>query len=250
MALYDDEKFFESYARMPRSEGGLESAGEWWQLSRLLPGDMSGMRVLDVGCGYGWHCKYAAGRGADYVLGFDPSERMLAEARRRSGGGRIEYLRCAVEDFAWPEADFDLVVSNLALHYVEDLDAVYAGVRRALKPGGAFVMNIEHPVFTSGVNEDWCYDGSGSILHWPVDNYFYPGARRTLFVGCEVVKQHHTLSQILGGLLRAGFALTAVEEARPSDDALAGIPGMADEMRRPMMLLVRAEKASPAGANL
>ena len=83
MALYDDEKFFESYARMPRSEGGLESAGEWWQLSRLLPGDMSGMRVLDVGCGYGWHCKYAAGRGADYVLGFDPSERMLAEARRR-----------------------------------------------------------------------------------------------------------------------------------------------------------------------
>ena len=89
MTLYDDEEFFENYARMPRSEGGLESAGEWWQLSRLLPGDMSGMRVLDVGCGYGWHCKYAAGRGADYVLGFDPSERMLAEARRRSGGGRI-----------------------------------------------------------------------------------------------------------------------------------------------------------------
>ena len=83
-----------------------------------------------------------------------------------------------------------------------------------------------------------------------MDNYFYPGARRTLFVGCEVVKQHHTLSQILGGLLRAGFALTAVEEARPSEDALAHIPGMADEMRRPMMLLVRAEKASPAGANL
>lgn len=81
MALYDNEEFFNNYSHMPRSEGGLAAAGEWWQLSRLLPGDMSGMSVLDVGCGYGWHCKYAAGRGAEYVLGFDPSEKMLAEAK-------------------------------------------------------------------------------------------------------------------------------------------------------------------------
>ena len=64
MALYDDEQFFESYARMPRSEHGLAAAGEWWQLSKLLPADMSGMRVLDVGCGYGWHCAYAAEQDA------------------------------------------------------------------------------------------------------------------------------------------------------------------------------------------
>ena len=55
------------------------------------------------------------------------------------------------------------------------------------------------------------------------------------------MKQHHTLTQILGGLLACGFALTAVEEACP-DPAVLELPGMRDEMRRPMMLLVRARK--------
>lgn len=246
MALYDDEKFFSSYAQMPRSKAGLEAAGEWWQFSRFLPADMSGLKVLDVGCGYGWHCKYAAERGAEYVLGIDPSAKMLEEAKKLNAHERIEYLQCAAEDYVWPNAAFDLVISNLALHYVADLDGVYAGIYRALKPGGTFAMNIEHPVFTSGVNEDWCRDGQGRIMHWPIDGYFYPGARTTLFVGCEVTKQHHTLSQILGGLLEAGFTLAAVDEARPSAQALAEIPEMAGEMRRPMMLLVKAVKIAPS----
>ena len=63
----------------------------------------------------------------------------------------------------------------------------------------------------------------------------------TVFLGEEVAKQHHTLTQILGGLLAFGFTLTAVEEAVP-DPAMLGLPGMRDEMRRPMMLLVRAQK--------
>ena len=64
MALYDDEAFFGNYAQMARSRGGLEAAGEWPQFSALLPQDMSGLDVLDLGCGYGWHCRYAAQRGA------------------------------------------------------------------------------------------------------------------------------------------------------------------------------------------
>ena len=45
MALYDDEKFFESYSHMPRSEQGLSAAGEWWQLEAMLPRDLTGMSV-------------------------------------------------------------------------------------------------------------------------------------------------------------------------------------------------------------
>ena len=88
MALYDDEAFFGNYAQMARSRGGLEAAGEWPQFSALLPQDMSGLDVLDLGCGYGWHCRYAAQRGARSVLGIDPSARMLARAAEAGRRGR------------------------------------------------------------------------------------------------------------------------------------------------------------------
>ena len=84
-------------------------------------------------------------------------------------------------------------------------------------------------------------DGDGKPLYWPMDRYFFPGGRETVFLGQRVVKQHHTLTQILGGLLGAGFRLEAVEEVQPPEEML-GLPGMADELRRPMMLLVRARK--------
>ena len=133
------------------------------------------------------------------------------------------------------------MVSNLALHYIADLDDVFARVHQTLKPGGVFLMNIEHPVFTAGVHQEWICDGEGKPLYWPVDNYFVPGERSTDFLGHEIRKQHHTLTQILMGLLRSGFALKEVEEAQPPENMM-DLPGMADELRRPMMLLIRAEK--------
>ena len=139
----------------------------------------------------------------------------------------------------YPEAAWDSLVSNLALHYIEDLNAIFEKVHRTLKKDGIFLFNIEHPVFTAGVGQDWAYGKDGTPLYWPIDQYFMPGERITHFLGCEVRKQHHTLTQILMGLLHSGFVLEAVEEAEPSAEML-DIPGMRDELRRPMMLLVRA----------
>ena len=64
---YENEKFFQEYAKMPRSQDGLDSAGEWRQLKPLFP-RLQGKKVLDLGCGYGWHCKFAAEQGASQVL--------------------------------------------------------------------------------------------------------------------------------------------------------------------------------------
>lgn len=236
--IYDDPTFFEQYAQMPRSRGGLAAAGEWHQLRPLFP-PLAGKAVLDLGCGYGWHCKYAADQGAARVLGIDVSEKMLAEAARRNACPAVEYRRCGLEEYEYPAAAWDCVVSNLALHYIADLDSVYRKVYRTLRPGGTFLFNIEHPVFTAGVGQDWLYAPDGRPLCWPVDDYYRPGPRKTQFLGCEVEKQHHTLTQILMGLLDAGFALRAVVEAEPPAEML-DLPGMRDELRRPMMLLVKA----------
>ena len=51
---YDNNIFFEKYSQMERSKEGLAAAGEWETLKSILP-DLKGTRMLDLGCGYGWH---------------------------------------------------------------------------------------------------------------------------------------------------------------------------------------------------
>jgi len=238
--IYDDKQFFDQYAKMTRSQHGLSGAGEWYQFQALFP-DLSGKSVLDLGCGYGWHCKYAVECGAKQVLGIDLSEKMIHEAKEKNNDPKIIYRVCSLDDYDYPADSFDCVISNLVLHYIADIDTIFRKVYLTLKTDGIFLLNIEHPVFTAGVKQDWIYNSSGKPLYWPVDDYFYPGERVTHFLGQNVMKQHHTLTQILMGLINAGFRLEVVEEAMPSADMM-DIPGMSDEMRRPMMLLIRALK--------
>lgn len=183
---YDNPSFFQKYSQMLRSTQGLEGAGEWRELQKLLP-DFAGKRVLDLGCGYGWHCGYAAGHGAAYVLGTDLSEKMLETARIKNSAPAIQYRRSAMEDLNFPAGSFDVVLSSLALHYVRDFGPLAENIFRWLTPGGTFVFSAEHPVFTAYGSQDWYYGPDGEILHFPVDNYYYEGERDAVFLGEHVV---------------------------------------------------------------
>lgn len=238
---YDDPRFFEKYSQMTRSQQGLAGAGEWRELEKLLP-DFHGRRVLDLGCGYGWHCQYAAGHGAARVLGTDISQKMLEAARARNPGPSIEYRQAAMEDLRFPDGSFDVVLSSLAFHYVKDFRPLVRSISRWLTPGGSFVFSVEHPVFTAYGSQDWYYGPDGEILHFPVDNYYVEGPREAVFLGERVTKYHRTLTTYLDTLLENGFRLTRVVEPQPPEDMME-LPGMRDELRRPMMLLVSAVKA-------
>lgn len=237
---YDSDSFFKKYSEMSRSQQGLKGAGEWSELQKVLP-DFQGKRVLDLGCGYGWHCLYAAQNGAKYVLGTDISAKMLETAREKNSHERIEYRRCAMEDLELPDHSFDVVLSSLAFHYVKEFQPVVKKISRVLSPGGFFVFSAEHPVFTAYGTQDWYYDEQGEILHFPVDNYYFEGKRDAVFLGEPVTKYHRTLTTYLNTLLENGFELLNIIEPQPPEDMLH-IPGMADEMRRPMMLIVKAVK--------
>lgn len=71
---YDRERFFEKYSQVTAPAWDWRAPGEWESLEPLLP-DFAGKRVLDLGCGYGWHCIYAAEHGAAAVTGVDLSGR-------------------------------------------------------------------------------------------------------------------------------------------------------------------------------
>lgn len=243
---YDDSVFFEQYSHMPRSEQGLSAAGEWPALKALLP-ELAGKRVLDLGCGFGWHCRYAAEHGAARVLGTDLSQRMLERARAMTDSPVVEYRCAAIEDMRPAPAAWDVVLSSLALHYVEDYAGVCRMVWDALSPGGWFIFSAEHPVFTAQGPQDWQRDAGGVPLHWPVDRYFEQGPRDAVFLGEHMRKYHRTVTGYVQPLLARGFALEALVEPQPAREMLDAVPGMADELRRPMMLILKARKPRRSG---
>lgn len=238
---YDDTVFFEKYSQFPRSVHGLSAAGEWHALQKLLP-DFTGKRVLDLGCGFGWHCIYAAENGASYVLGTDISQKMLAQARSQTPQKQVTYQLLPMEDMDFPSDSFDVVISSLALHYTPDFNLICKRIAQALSTGGTFIFSVEHPVFTADGTQDWIYDENGQANHWPVDRYFLEGKRQAVFLGETVTKYHKTLTTYLNTLLENGFTITAIVEPEPAEHLLDCVPGMRDELRRPMMLLVSAQK--------
>lgn len=237
---YDDEVFFEKYSQMYRSIYGLQGSGEWHEFEKLLP-DFQGKRVLDLGCGYGWHCQYTMEHHAQYVLGVDISKRMLETAKQKHAHPQIEYRQIAMEDLTLEPDSFDVVFSSLALHYVKDYEQLVQHIANWLTKGGNFVFSVEHPVFTSYGNQDWYYDENGNILHFPVDRYFYEGQREAVFLQEKVVKYHRTLTTYLETLMKHGFMIQHVVEPQPPLEMM-NMEGMKDEMRRPMMLLIAVQK--------
>ena len=183
--------------------------------------------------------------GAAEVVGVDSSRRMLSRARELHTDERIAYRLAAMESLDFPAASFHVVLSSLAFHYVADFPALVGRIAQWLRPGGSFVFSVEHPVFTSYGTQDWWYGPDGTILHFPVDRYFEEGPREAVFLGETMTKYHRTLTTYLQTLLEQGLVLRQVVEPRPPQEMM-DLPGMREELRRHMMLLVGAEKPGEA----
>ena len=238
--IYDQPGFFAGYSRLGRSVEGLEGAAEWPALRAMLP-DVGGSRVVDLGCGFGWFCRWAHEHGASHVLGLDLSENMLARARAAGPQTGITYQIADLDQLSLPEGGFDLAYSSLALHYVEDVARLFRTVHQALSVGGHFVFSTEHPIYMAPSRPGWAIDAEGRKT-WPVDQYLVEGPRSTDWLAKGVVKHHRTIGTTLNTLIQSGFMIEHVEEFRPTDAQVAAKPELAEELERPMFLLVLARR--------
>jgi ubiquinone/menaquinone biosynthesis C-methylase UbiE len=238
--IYDTEEFFAGYSRLRRSVEGLDGAPEWPALRALLP-DLRGRKVLDLGCGFGWFCRWARQQGATEVLGVDVSEKMLARAIATTTDPAITYTRADMERLELPAESFDVVYSSLSLHYVENLDRLMSQVYLSLLPAGVLVFSVEHPIFTAPSQPHWSLDAGGRKT-WPVDGYLNEGPRSTDWLAKGVIKQHRTLTTYINMLIGVGFAISHVEEWGPTAEQIAAEPGWADERQRPPFLIAAATR--------
>jgi len=238
---YDDTTFFNAYAEMDRSKYGLKAAGEWHDLKKVLP-DFSNRTVLDLGCGYGWHCRYAADHGAKQVLGIDDSQKMIQQAQSMTENNNIQYKTMDMFDLDQLDQTFDAIISSLAIHYVKDYAELVQKIYKRLNIGGSFIMSVEHPVFTAQGSEQWVEDAQGENSYWPVDHYFDETVRTTDFLGFSISKYHRTLTTYVQTLLQEGFILDHLIEPQPPQEMLQENQEMQEELRRPMMLILAGHK--------
>lgn len=172
----------------------------------------------EKGIGFGlrlWLALHVCGgAGGVFRCGDRPFRKNVVGAREKSKFPQVQYQRCAIEDIVFSPESFDIVLSSLALHYVESFEKVAQKVASYLVCGGDFVFSVEHPVFTAYGSQDWIYADNGEILYFPVDNYYYEGPRQAIFLGEKVVKYHKTLTTYLDELLQNGFSIKRVIEPR------------------------------------
>src|SRR5215210_555456 len=236
-SFYDDAQAFDRYLR--HRHAGAASPNVVMEEPAFLEimGDVSGQRVLDLGCGDGSFGRAILQQGAAMYVGVDASTRMVAaaEAALRGTEGRVVCAR--IESFAPPVAGFDLVVSRLAFHYIADLGSVFATCRRGLVPGGRLVVTVVHPVLTAPKDPV----EPGRRTSWVVDDYFQPGPRTRSWLGGTVVWHHRTVEQYVAALSDAGFTLTALGECPPRRDLFAGDDAeFARRCRVPLFLVLGA----------
>lgn len=240
--IYDDADFFNKYLDLRKEKYNYNDMIEQPIVFGLL-GDVKGKRVLDIGCGYGCMSVRIADEGAAYVLGTDVSERMIEKARSENARENIDYDIVSAEKISETGKTFDVVVSCLAIHYVEDLNKLFKDVYDILTDGGEFVFSMEHPIYTANMTgQNWIYDDDGRIAAFVIDHYGSEGVRNVEWLGKSIVKYHHKTDTVLNALIEAGFKFEKTIEPSPGKDMMEKVPRTIQEFHRPAYLIVKCRK--------
>jgi len=223
------------------TEGADVEYGE--QILPLAARHLAGAdRVLDLGCGEGQISRIAVEGGATRVVGVDASAAQIAEARRRGGGPA--YVRGDAADLPVRSGWCDAVVACLVLEHLEDLDLALDEVARVVRPGGRFVVFVNHPLFQtpgSGWIDDQIVDPPEQ--YWRVGPYLTEGVTvEEVDAGVRLPFFHRPLSRYVNALAARGLYVTRMTEPAPPPRFLALAPEYQDAATIPRLLVLRAER--------
>lgn len=177
-----------------------------------------GKRIIDYGCGEGKLLAELAQQGAN-VEGFDISEAMVKEARKRIGTNGTA-TRITSGKIPLPDASVAAAVSNLVLMMVpttKELETIFEELQRILNPQGTLTYCITHPAFI-----DKKFTTYRNIFK-EKRNYNQEGQPYQFVLrkkdGTEITDEsfidyHHTLETYLNILTKTGFRLREIKEVQ------------------------------------
>lgn len=225
---------------------------------RLL-GDVKGRRVLDVACGQGVFSRILRERGAQ-VVGVDAAGELVRIARDRSDPAIAFHVLDARAMGATPEppfgGNFDAAVCVLAIQNIHPIQGVFAGVGRALREGGRFIVVMMHPAFRGPGETAWGWDEARRVQYRRVDRYLLP--RKAPIVthpGAAPDQYTWTFHKPIGAYVKAmrqgSMLVDALEEWPSHKTSQPGPRAAAENQARkeiPMFMAIRGIKVGALGS--
>lgn len=238
-SAYEEKDFLENYLNRRSRIDSPNNAIEGPAIDLLL-GPVKGADILDLGCGDGNYGKELLANGAGSYTGVEGSEAMVELAAGRIDSSKGTVIHSSMEDFEFPLNRFDIVVSRMALHYIEDLERLFVSISQTITNEGKFVFSVQHPLTTSSFASKTGGDKRGN---WLVDDYFQQGARQEPWIGKTIVKYHRSIESYFKALMSAGFLIEALQEGEPKLENFADSEEFERRKRIPVILIFSCRKA-------
>lgn len=237
-SVYDEGEFYESYMKRRNRPESPNNIIEKPILLEMI-GDVTGKRILDLGCGDAEIGVELLQQGGASYLGVEGSENMTLAAAENLAGTTGQVMHSSMEEWQPKPEQYDLVLSRFALHYLADLTSVFKKVHESLVPGGSFIFSVQHPVLTSSTKSA---EASGRRTDWVVDDYFNQGERAEPWIGKKVIKYHRTVEEYFQLLLAAGFKVEDLREGTPRRENFSSLEEYERRMRIPLVLMISSTK--------
>lgn len=150
-----------------------------------------------------------------------------------------------MSDLSFLEGQYDIILSSLAVHYLEDFCGFVRQVGSKLRPGG-YIFSQEHPLNTSNPRGRFVRDEKGHVTGFTLENYLVGGRRTETWFIDDVTKYHRTFSDVINALASAGFAVMRMSEPTLDEKAAANDPEKEQKkekrLHKPLFLIVKAVK--------
>lgn len=204
IALAAFEELAHAYARI--AETKAENGYNEHPAIRSRIGDVSGLAVLDAGCGPGFLVRDLIKRGAAKVVGFDISPTMIEIAAKTAGARAELFVADLAQPLDLPSNAFDLIVSSLAIDYVRDWETPLSEFNRLLKKNGRLIISVQHPI----ASYRWYSPPSAFGVHLCKADWTGFTDRAV-----TVPDYYRSFEEIINPILSAGFVLEGVIETKP-----------------------------------
>lgn len=244
--IYDNNEFFKSYQEM-RNKSGL-STNDLIEIPQLfsLIGDVKGKKILNLGCGAGGHDRRLIEMGAESVLGIDLSQNMINEAIKNNSSDKIEYKVLSMLDIDSLDEKFDLVISSLAIHYVEDYDGLCKKVFNILNDGGEFIFSYGHPMDSCAILND--YSDNFVVIngkkYFLISDYNNEGKRVSHWYVDGVETYHRNMSHLVNGIIHSGLTLLEMKESFATDEIIKLKPKLIEQKDHSYYVYFKSRKIS------